>query len=566
MVYLPALKNGFVWDDVYFITDLPYLRDPALWWQHVREPLFVSQNYFRPLPLLTFVLEAQYSPLNAFVFHLTNLLLHAVNVTLVVLLARRLVAANGGNDTWRPLLAGLLFGLHPALIETVSWVSDRFDLMMATFLLLALLCDTDVQHRLLKPVVPGLLFLLALLCKETSIVFFALLPLWQLSRMSPERTTWRNDIRQLVRESWPTWAALVVAAILYFALRYQSLGVLYRSDTQIASGNLLQHILLCSKTLGWYFVLLCWPFGQIGPVHPGVTPIALDDASAWLGMAAVIAVLCGLTQLLRRAPRTGMLTGMALVALAPVANLMPLTIGDNIVHDRYLLLPLAFMSLALTTVPALHVRRAAILGAGLWAALSLTTIVLTVPRWESNLSLWGWAHALEPGSNIARGNYVAALVNSGHYPEAMVVAQELLRTSPDNPIALYNMGLSLMRLGRNEEARGYVERSLQRLDKADTKGNMDVTEAWNLLGYLSMQAGDWSSAEKSLNEATRLTPYLTRPHFNLAMLHYERGDAAAGDKELAFALRYDSPEMATIHRAQAAKKKAELLARGQAMP
>jgi tetratricopeptide (TPR) repeat protein len=267
--------------------------------------------------------------------------------------------------------------------------------------------------------------------------------------------------------------------------------------------------------------------------------------------------------LLRRAPRTGVLAGMALVALAPVANLVPLTIGDNIVHDRYLLLPLVFLSLALVTLPVVRIRRTAVLGAALWAALSLTAIILTVPRWESNLSLWGWAYALEPKSNIARGNYVAALVNSGHYQAAMDISQETLRNSPDNPIALYNMGLSLMRLGRNEEARKYCEMSLQRLDKADTKGNMDITEAWNLLGYLSMLSADWDGAEKSLNEAIRLTPYLTRPHFNLAMVNYERGRSEAGDKELAFALSYDSPEMAATHRDQAAKKKAGLLARSQ---
>ena len=30
LVYLPALRNGLVWDDVTFLSDLPLYRDPSL--------------------------------------------------------------------------------------------------------------------------------------------------------------------------------------------------------------------------------------------------------------------------------------------------------------------------------------------------------------------------------------------------------------------------------------------------------------------------------------------------------------------------------------------------------
>ncbi len=564
MVYLPALGNGFVWDDSYFLTDLPYLRDPGLWWQHIREPLFVSRNYFRPLPLLTFVAEARLGGLNPFFFHLGNLLLHALNTTLVVLLARKLL--DGANDIRRTnrmaACAGLLFGLHPALIESVCWISDRFDLMMAAFLLSAFLCDIAVERRWLKAAMIGVLFLLALLCKETAVIFIALLPLWQLPRCMEVGASPRDVLRQLVaRGAMWSWAALTLAGCVYLALRHDALGVLYRTDTLIVPGSALQHALLMAKTLGWYGLLLFWPFGQIGPVHPAATPIPLGDPWAWLSVVMVITTLGSIIMLLRRSPLTGLLVCAALLALAPVANFVPLTIGDNVVHDRYLILPLAFFALALATMPPVRRTFTATATVVLWMALSLLAIFLTVPRWESNMSLWSWAYALEPESNIARGNYVAALVNTGHNPEALDLSREILRATPDNAVAMYDMALALMRMGRDAEAKKYVEMSLSHFDRNDAKGRLDLSEAWNLLGYLSMRSGDWDAAEKSLGEAIRLTPYLTRPHFNLAMAHYERGRIEAGDKEMEFALRYDSPEMAVIHRAQADKKKAEVLAR-----
>lgn len=561
MSYLPTLKNGFVWDDSYFITDLPYLRDPALWWQHIREPLFVSQNYFRPLPLVTFFLEAQITPLNAAIFHLSNLLLHALNTTLVVLLAKTMVAKERRQESLRPLVAGLLFGLHPALIETVSWISDRFDLMMASFLLSALLCDATLRHDRWRTTLIGLLFFFALLCKETAIVFVALLPLWQATRQVGIGVTWRESLRKTASESWPAWAALLIALVIYLTMRHQALGGFYRSDTLIAPGTVLQHVLLTAKTLGWYFVLLCWPFGQIAPVHPASTPIALNDVWAWLGLTAVVTML-GITRIvLRRAPRAGLLICAALVALAPVGNLLPLTIGDNIVHDRYLLLPLVFAALLMATLPIAHFRTAVTMGIGLWTAMSLTTIILVVPFWASNLSLWGWALAQAPQSNIARGNLVSALLDSGHPGEALAQSREIVATTPDNAIAIYDMALALMRLGRNEEAKKYCELSLKHFGAGDNKGRMDVAEAWNLLGFLSMRAGDMDNAEKSLREAARLMPYLTRPHFNLAMVNYERGRIDEGDEEIAFALRYDSPTLAFSHRLHACKKRAEVLAK-----
>jgi tetratricopeptide (TPR) repeat protein len=558
MAYLPALKNGFVWDDTYFITDLPYLRDPALWWRYIWQPLFVSTNYFRPLPLLSFVLEARIEPLTPFVFHLSNLLLHAANTTLIVSLARKAAAANGSTGHLGPLVAGLFFAVHPALIETVSWVSDRFDLMMALFLLLALLCETSLKKTTTRDFATGLFYFLALLCKETAIVFFALLPLWQLSSSRFEKSSWRNTIRCLIRNAWSTWVALVLATVIYLALRYQSLDGFYRNDSLTIPGNVLQHMLLSAKTLAWYFVLLCWPFGQIGPVHPSSTPIPLTDVLAWFSVAVVIAAIGGIALLLRRRPRTGLLACAALISLTPVANLMPLTIGDNIAHDRYLLLPLAFVSLGLVTFPAIRFRLASTIGTAIWVGLSLATILLTVPRWESNLSLWNWAYALEPQSNIARGNLVAALVNTGHNQTAIDISREILQASPDNAMALYNTGLSLMRLGRNEEARRYCEMALRQLQDASGKEYLDAAEVLNLLGYLSMESGDLDEAEKSLRKSIRLSPYLTRPHFNLAMLHYQRKHVDAGDVEMAFVLHYDSPEMADYHRRQANKKRAEL--------
>ena len=124
---------------------------------------------------------------------------------------------------------------------------------------------------------------------------------------------------------------------------------------------------------------------------------------------------------------------------------------------------------------------------------------------------------------------------------------------------MHDMALTLMRMDRDEEARRYNTQSLDyyaRLgDTINTKGKLDVSEALNLRGVLDMRAGNWNHAEQSLERAISYTPYLTRPHFNLALVYYQRGDIDAGDREMAFVLRYDPPDLLATHRSEAAKKR-----------
>jgi tetratricopeptide (TPR) repeat protein len=546
MLYLPTLSHGFVWDDTYFLTDLPLLRDPELWWQQISEPLFVSRNYFRPLPLAAFSFEARLGGLNPFVFHFVNVLLHAANTTLVVLLARALIPVGAAAA-----VAGLVFAIHPALVENVAWISDRFDLMMALFILLALVWEHRVSHPALRAAGIGVLFLLALLSKETAVVLLVLLPLWQaMQRLTT--ISWRQWPQVLgANGDHKVWAALLLALLVYLALRYAALGYFYHNDSAMARGTGLQHLLLMGKTLAWYALLAIWPFGQMLPVHPAQTPVAAGDPVAWLGLAGLFIVCASMAWLLLRRPdaRRPVLAGaMALAALTPVSNLVPLTIGDNLVHDRYLMLPVAFLALAL--VMAWGLRRRAVLAAitaGAWIAAALVSVVGLAPYWESNLTLWTWAYTQQPESRIARENYVAALVNANRNEETVAVARKLLALGPEVPETTHNLALALARLGRYAEAERVALRAIELYPGSGPKGRLDVSEAYNLLGYIYLKQGRSDETEQALRRSIALAPYLTRPHYNLALLLFERGDLQGGDRELAFAVRYGNPELAEAH-------------------
>jgi hypothetical protein len=145
VAFLPALRAGFVnWDDeAGFLTNTAYR---GLGWTEIRWAFTTTLlGHWSPLAWITWSVNYVTGGLEPWGYHLGNLLLHAGNVVLVWLLARRLLASGSDESlTNRSVAAGatlaaLLWGLHPLRAEPVAWVSARRDLLCGFFYLLAAL-------------------------------------------------------------------------------------------------------------------------------------------------------------------------------------------------------------------------------------------------------------------------------------------------------------------------------------------------------------------------------------------------------------------------------------------
>src|SRR3954462_4506899 len=131
-LYWPALGAGFVGDDFMILHRVRGLEHAHDVLRFFRGEFF---EYYRPLGFVSHALDWTIAGQNAREFHLTNILLHLVNTTLVLLIGRSL--------STRPLagvLAAALFALHASSNEAVVWISARFDLLATCFALAALYC------------------------------------------------------------------------------------------------------------------------------------------------------------------------------------------------------------------------------------------------------------------------------------------------------------------------------------------------------------------------------------------------------------------------------------------
>ena len=120
--YYPAWHGSFLWDDDDYIINNKLLTAPD-GWQRIWFSLDSPSQYF-PLTYSTFRIEHALWGLNPTGYHWVNLLLHVANA----LLAWAVLARLKVPGAW---LAAAIFALHPVQVESVAWITERKNVLMA---------------------------------------------------------------------------------------------------------------------------------------------------------------------------------------------------------------------------------------------------------------------------------------------------------------------------------------------------------------------------------------------------------------------------------------------------
>jgi len=168
------------WDDDLHVVQNQQLNPPS--WQSLGQ--FWTEPYggiYAPLSYTFFTVETllareaappgRLGKLDPTVFHLGNLLLHIICVLLVFVVLRKLFRHEPAA-----VAGALLFGLHPAQVESVAWISETRGLLCAAFSLLAIWqylgyvgASASKRSAVIHYVVATVAFVLALLAKPAAV-------------------------------------------------------------------------------------------------------------------------------------------------------------------------------------------------------------------------------------------------------------------------------------------------------------------------------------------------------------------------------------------------------------
>jgi protein O-mannosyl-transferase len=532
LAYRPAWNGGFLWDDDVYITNNELLTAPdglrRIWFS-----LDSPSQYF-PLVYTTFRVEHAIWGLDPTGYHWVNLLLHVANALLVWLVLARLKVPGA----W---LAGAIFALHPVQVESVAWITERKNVLMGFFFLLALLAwIAFVDGRTKRPwLFYGLaliLYLLALSAKTTACTLPAALFLILWLQRTPIR--WKR-----------------VFQIIPFLVLGIAMGMLamwwerYHQGTSRAVFTFLspiERVLVASRAVWFYLSKLIWP-SNLTFIYPrwDIAPTHLLNY-AWL-LAGVIA--CGALYFLRRywGRSVEVAAGFFVVTLSPVLGFIMLyTFRYTFVADHYQYLacigPIALASAGLANLADTFKNgRALILSTALCVVAVLATLTWRQAAMYGDIdTLWRTTLARNSGCWMAHNNLGMVLFEKGQLDEAIRHYRRTLEMQPDFWDADYNLGTALLGKGQVDEAIFYCDKAV-RMQPNDPDAHVAFANA-----LLQKKRTDDAIAHYQKAVAIRPDYFFARYGLGHALLEKGKLDAAIEHSRAALLIQPNNADCHTV--------------------
>lgn len=502
------------------------------------------EDIWNPIVRLTQILDLQLFGLRPFGHHLHNILWHALAAALAFLTLRRLTGA-----CWTSALCAALFAWHPLRVESVSWISERKDVVSVSFGLLTLLAYTRYtrQRAAGRSGFPAYALTLlagtaALLSKPSMVVLPALLLLldyWPLRRTafsppagSPFPSAPESPARLLV-EKLP-FAALAAAAA-YLTIHTQTQAGDFVLDLPLGA-----RIANAFVSLPRYLGKLLWPFDlSVAYPHPGWWPWPTIAAAVLFAVA--VTFLAWRTRLTRPWIAVGWLWFVG--ALLPMIGLVQ--VGFQSMADRYTYFPVLGAQLALlwTARSLLPPRLPLALPAGLSVALLAGGAARTWDQqrhWSDSIALNRQAVAVAPDHPVAHGFLAFTYAAAGRTAEARAEAERALALDPRHHLAVFT-------LARLEAGAGHTAAAIARYREALAIQPHDLAGRLEFADYL-LNARHLDEAEQLLRSALDQPDARVAALQGLALVALARGDTAAAESTLTAALTHDPGNVPALER------------------
>ncbi len=543
LAYGNTLVNQFTQDDNLYIVLNPQVTDASA------RVIFAANkisNVFRPVTFSTLALNWAVAKAHPFGYHLFNLLIHAAVALLLYFLLQAIFSESScgesplgispGGEPSRLILgpsprvksvafaAALIFAMHPIHTEAVSSIVGRAELLAAGFLFAAWILHLGDQ-----PILAVLCFVLALLSKESAVVFLPLVLVGDYAR-----GVWKPYFR---------YALIAGVTLAYLGIlwkvqggRFGQMGV-FALDNPLASLPAPWRILNALR-VAWKYVALHFYPAKLSCDYSFNEIRVYRDWRHTLpaALAALAAVGAWIWALRKR--RSGLIVagGIYLVGFAITANILMPT--GTIMGERLTYLPSAGFCLLLALGWSwLKDRQRTVALAALTtvvAAFGMRTIVRN-RDWQDNLSLYSAAVQAAPDSAKMHANLGGEYLAMGRLDLAGPELQAALQIEPDYPDALSAYGLLQSQIGNYQAAGGFMERALSMSGRNNP--NYDFM-AVNFAALL-MQTNHNDGALDLLNREIVESPRYARAWSNRAVLRYMQGQTAPARSDAEAALRLD---------------------------
>ncbi|HET7451927.1 MAG TPA: glycosyltransferase family 39 protein, partial [Thermoanaerobaculia bacterium] len=541
-----GLTGDFTYDDKAIVRDDARIQRwenlPQIFTTHYFGGSLATGTSYRPVDLLSFAANWMVHGRYLFGYHAVNVALHVANTWLLFFLFRRRYGETTAG------IAALLFAVLPVHVEAVTSIVGRAEVLAATFLLLAFFAEARARRRGRRvPLGAWLLYFLAILTKESAVVFPGLLFLYDLSadagpflRRIAERLR-RRGIRYL-GFAVPLAATFAVRAAVLHGFLISNQAAFFELENPLVSlstpARLANACAVMLRSLG----RTAFPALLSADESAWQLPMLTSRSPLFWGALAAIAALAASGIVLFRArPAAGFGILFFLLAALPTSNFLFVT--GTIMAERLMYLPSAGIALAAAAflpadLPSLAGRR---LRAAALAAAVILLLFRTISRnpvWESDEALFRNLILTSPDS--AKAHYDLA------YAEA---DRKRWRTGYDQ----YAIATGIYaRYYDGWAGRGRMAGELGDLAESVDDGRRSVAifapyeNGWFTIGWSAERRGDFAAAEAAYAEGLKKCPTSFPLAYHRAAFLFRRGRLEDAVEAYRFAISL-SPDMALCH-------------------
>jgi tetratricopeptide (TPR) repeat protein len=525
IAYGPALNGDFVFDD----RNLAFYRFGK---QAEQTPI---RYWFggRPAVDLSFYLNYLSSGLDRFAYHATNIVLHALCATLLLLAVRRILELANVNERLRHLAALFsagVFLLHPVQTEAVTYIASRSENLSLLFFLVAFnvfLYRREVAIRVLPVGAILLLYALAVTSKEHTVVLPAVLLLTDYY--------WNPGFSfSGIRRNWKLYVPIALGAILGLAFVFSHVNAESNLGFGMKDFTWYQYLFTQFRAFFVYLRLLVLPVGQMIDYNFPISRTVFDRGAIIYGLAlAALAVLAFIWR--KKYPIATYGFFVALILLAPTSSIMP--IKDPLAERRLYLPFIGFALIACEALVRIRMDRKSL--AWVLGATCLVFGIVTFHRngvWVSMVTLWQDTVDKNPINARAQMGLGTAYALSGHCLESVPSFERGLELEPKNYQYVFNLASAYECSLQNDKAIAAYQRALTLQPKA---------EAWAHIGFMQMRNYQFDAALTSLDKAQQMDPhflqtynfrgilYLAKSRFDDAAAQFQRVLSAKPDDAMA---------------------------------
>lgn len=576
LIYANTLHHGYVLDDFSVIRENNVVMQgtqaiPTIFKTSYRYGYMnLEDGLYRPLSLAMFATEWQISPDNPSLSHWVNVLLFALSCSILFVVLRKLFHQ---YSIAIPVIATLLFAVHPIHTEVVANIKSRDEILSLLFILFSfytLLSAT--KNQILLYFLSGFLFFVSLLSKESGITMLAGFPL----------LLWAFTERKIKDIAVSMLPHLAFTAI-FLAIRFQVLeGKLSDSTVSVldnfilGSNEITVQFATAVKVLGFYLKLFLLPHPLLYDYSFNKIPLSnLSDPLFIFSFVIYLALFVFAVIKIRTKNVFAVFILLYFISISLFSNVF-LKIGVGMA-ERLMYFPslsvcvlAAFILCSIFKEKIVESGNIKLFQSHKFSIIAtfVVSILLsfkTIARnadWKDNYTLYSndikdlqestrahyylgneiikytapqeknvarqkelfqqginelqTALKIYPAYSEALSQLAVGYYKTADYPNAVKYSKLALEHNPNDIITLNNLGSALFQTGKQEEAMPYYQKSVQL--------NPRYEDGWMNIGSINGMLKNYNQAIDAFNKVLVINPNNARAYYFIGITYRNLGN------------------------------------------